>query len=66
LAEDESVRDLYGRLTKLFDKGRLNAAQMRNAIELVKLRTSIVQADDVERRLAALSKRRARPDAEDG
>lgn len=68
LADARTLGDLYERLVKLWDTGRLSPSQVRAGVELVRLRALVVGAEETERRLAALEARAARgarADAED-
>lgn len=67
LAEAETVGELYERLVRQFDSGKLTPAAVKAGVELVRLKATIVSAEDMERRLQALEAGAAKRgmDAED-
>jgi hypothetical protein len=60
LADAESLRDMYERLVQQWDRGKLTPSAARTGLELVKLRATIVTAEDTERRLAAIEEKLGR------
>lgn len=64
LSEAETVGELYDRLVRQYDSGKLDIGRARIALELVKLKATIVASEDTERRLAALEAK-VQPDGED-
>ena len=52
LAEARTAGEAYDRVVRAFDDGKLTPAQARIAVELVKVRSTVVAAEEFARRLS--------------
>ena len=51
LAEAKTAGEAYDRVARAFDEGRLTPAQARVAVDLVKVRSTVVAAEEFRKRL---------------